>query len=204
LQQVKMRQNLPDAEIKSPGEFFKDSPFKKPAMNIFKSKSPFKANSRKDLSSDDPSVILQHVVKGYLTSYVLCEKEKKELLKLFEEEDELRRGILDKEIVLEKCQDIVIDTSLLAMYGADVDYKDFLDMHYHNQLQQIHRDLDINFSQVLPGSLSVSELKLIKQTLRPLHRQIWDVIVDRIGNEYPKEVDLFVVKQVLAQAQISL
>ena len=65
---------------------------------------------------------------------------------------------------------------------------------------QNHRDLDINFSQILPASISVSELGLMKQGLRPLHRQIWDFIVDRIRNKYPKKIDLLVVKQVLAHA----
>ena len=51
----------------------------------------------------------------------------------------------------------------------------------------------INFSQILPASISVSELGLMKQGLRPLHRQIWDFIEDLIGNKYPKEIDLLVV-----------
>ena len=46
----------------------------------------------------------------------------------------------------------------------------------------------------------MSELGLMKQGLRPLHRQIWDFIIDRIGNKYPKKIDLLVVKQVLAHA----
>ena len=203
-QHLKNKQYVPEPEIKFSPEYFKDSPFKKPAMNIFKAKSPFKLGSKKDLTGDSPSLILQHVVKGYLTSYVLCEKEKKELVKLFEDEDEDRRGVLDKSIVLEKCNDLMLDASLLGIYGTEVDYKDFLEMNYHNQLQQIHRDLDINFSQLLPGSVSVSELRMIKQSLRPLHKPIWDVIVERIGAEHPKEVDLYIVKQVLSQVSISL
>ena len=191
-----------EKEIKQ--DLLKDSPFKKNSFNIFKVKSPFKIASTKDLIQEDIPNILKSIIKGYLTSYVLFEKEKKELLLSFQEEDTNNRGVLDKNIVLEKCEEVVIDTSLLNMYGNEVDYKDFIDIHYHNQLQQIHRDLDANFSQILPGSISVSELKLIKQALRPLHRQIWDVIISRIIAEYPKEVDLFVLRQVLLQINISV
>jgi hypothetical protein len=185
-------------------EVVKDPPYKKQSMNIFQVKSPFRINSRKALLSEEVPSILRHIVKGYLTSYVLCEKEKKEMLKVFIDLDLLRRGVLDKATVISKCEEAMFDTSLLGIYGKEVDYKDFVEMNYHNQLQQVHRDLDINFSQILPGTISISELKLMKQALRPLHRQIWEVIVERIGNEYPKEVDLFIVKQVLSQAQISL
>ena len=68
-------------------------------------------------------------------------------------------GILDKSIVLEKWEDTMFDTSLLKINGKDVDYKDFWKW-YRNQLQQIHRDLDINFSKILPVSISVSEFGL--------------------------------------------
>ena len=204
LQLIKGKIHAQEPEHKFFVEPIKESPFKKHSLNIFKAKSPFRVNSKKTLAQEEAPSLLRHIVKGYLTSYVLCEREKKEMMKIFSDLDQGRRGILDKSIVLEKCEDAMFDTSLLGNYVKDVDYKDFLEVNYHNQLQQIHRDLDINFSQILPGSISVSELRLMKQGLRPLHRQIWDVIVDRIGNEYPKEVDLFVVKQVLAQAQISL
>jgi chromosome segregation ATPase len=198
------KQKSPEQDLKLPPDPLKDSPFKKNQVNIFKSRSPFNISSKKELNKEDVPTILKHVIKGYLTSYVLFEKEKKELLKAFQEQDYNKRGLLDKFIVLEKCEEVVLDTSLLEMYGNEVDYKDFLEMNYHNQLQQIHRDLDINFSQVLPGTISISELKMIKQALRPLHRQIWDVIVDRITAEYPKEVDLYVVKQILSQVNITL
>ena len=203
---LKHRQNFPEQDIKLPVEGIKESPFKKQQQqgNIFKARSPFKAGSKKDLAGDDAPLVLKHVVKEYLTSYVLCEKDKKELLKIFQDEDINRRGVLNKAVLISKCEEGSLDTSILNMYGADVDYKDFLEINYHNQLQQIHRDLDISFSQILPGSISVSELKLIKQALRPLHRQIWDVIVERIISDYPKEVDLYVVKQVLSQTTISL
>ena len=48
----------------------------------------------------------------------------------------------------------------------------------------------------------MSELGLMKQGIRPLHRHIWDLILDKIGNKYPKEIDLLVVKQVLANAYL--
>ena len=63
-------------------------------------------------------------------------------------------GILDKSIVLEKWEYTMFDTSLLKINGKDVDYKDFWNW-YRNQLQQIHRDLDINFSQILTVSISL-------------------------------------------------
>ena len=63
----------------------------------------------------------------------------------------------------------MLDTSLLRIYGKDVNYKDYLDVNYHNQMHQIHRDRDINFSQILPGSINVSELRLMKHGLMPLH-----------------------------------
>ena len=185
-------------------EVVKETPYKKQSVNIFKAKSPFRINSRKTLAQEEAPGILRHIVKGYLTSYVLCEKEKKEMMKVFIDADLARRGVLDKSFVTSKCEEAMFDSSLLGIYGKEVDYKDFVEMNYHNQLQQIHRDLEINFSQILPGTISISELKMMKQALRPLHRQIWEVIVDRIGSEYPKEVDMFVVKQVLSQAQISL
>ena len=63
----------------------------------------------------------------------------------------------------------MLDTSLLRIYGKDVNYKDYFDLNYHNQMYQMHRDLDINFSQIILGSISVSELRLMKHWLMPLH-----------------------------------
>ena len=116
---------------------------------------------------------------------MFCVKEKKEIMKIFSDLVQGRRGILDKSIVLEMCEDAMFDTSLLRIYGKDLD---FLEVNYHNQLQQIHRDLDINFSQILSRSISVSELRLMKQGIVHLHKQIWDLIVYKIKNEHPSKL----------------
>lgn len=174
------------------------------SVSIFKAHSPFKPSSKKNLKDIEVSVSLEHIVKGYLTSYVLCEKERKELIKAFQEEDSFNRGVLSKDHILKKCEEVVLDTSLLNMYKNEVDYKDFVEMHYHNQLQQIHHDLDMNFSQLPSGTISMSELKLIRQGLRPLHKQIWDVIVERIGGDFTKEVEINYIKHILSQTTISL
>lgn len=204
LQIIKARPYAPESEIKSHAELLRNTAFKKKSLSIFKARSPFKMSSKKNFNENEVYVTLEHIIKGYLTSYVLCEKEKKELLKYFKDQDHFNYRVLDKAIIKSKCDEAVIDTSILNTYGNEVDYEDFVEMHYQNQLQQIHRDLEINFSQLLPGTISISELKLMRLALRPLHQHIWDVIVERISEEFKKEVDLYFLRQTLSQTTISL
>ncbi|OMJ83787.1 hypothetical protein SteCoe_15195 [Stentor coeruleus] len=205
LQIIKARPYVPEIEIKSHAELLKNKGFKKSSFSIFKARSPFKISSKKNFNdSNEVYATLEHIVKGYLTSFILCEKEKKELLKYFKEEDHFNLEVLDKNIIKSKCDEAVLDTSILNIYGNEVDYKHFVEMNYQNQIQQIRRDLEINFSQILPGTISISELKLIRLALRPLHQHIWDVIVERISGEFKKEVDLYFLRQILSQTTISL
>ena len=106
-------------------EPIKESIFKKQSSNIFKAKSPFRFNSKKILAQEEAPSLLKHKSKGTLLA-TFCVKEKKKIMKIFSDLDQGRRGILlEKTIVLVKCEYAMLDTSLLRIYGKDVDYKDF-------------------------------------------------------------------------------
>ena len=60
-------------------ERIKESLFKKQSLNIYKAKSRFRVNSKKAFVQDKAPSLVRHIVKGYLASYVLYEREKKDI-----------------------------------------------------------------------------------------------------------------------------
>jgi DNA repair exonuclease SbcCD ATPase subunit len=147
---------------------------------------------------------LSAIVRGYLTSLILCEKERIDLLEKCRRADSGSLNYLPKSTLGQLFEGELVDTAALAASDSHVDYKAFLMQNCLSQIESLKQELESHFISLSQHSVSLSELRLLGNSLRPLQQKVWLAILDRLSLANSQEVEVSVLREHLCQLTVSL
>jgi hypothetical protein len=210
------KEETPVTELRTPdyrSPIFRTPDYKEQTSHAIKplkaSNSPFKIASpikqathetrRKGRSSS-----LSAIVRGYLTSVILCEKERIELLEKCRRADSGSLNYLPKTTLVQLFEGEIVDTAALAASDSHVDYTEFLSQNCLSQIENLKQELESHFVSLSQRSVSLSELRLLGNSLRPLQQKVWLAILDRLDLANSQEVEVNDLREHLCQLTVSL
>mmetsp|Transcript_7740 Transcript_7740/g.14681 ORF Transcript_7740/g.14681 Transcript_7740/m.14681 type:complete len:807 (-) Transcript_7740:3621-6041(-) len=147
---------------------------------------------------------LSSIVRGYLTSVILCEKERIELLEKCKRADSSGLNYLPKSTLVQLFEGEIVDVSALESAEESVNYKEFLAQNCQSQIEGLKQELELHFANYDQPTVSLSELRLMSNTLRPLQQKVWQAILERLRLANYQEVSVNELREQLCQLSVSL